>query len=115
MAYEPFPNYPSLADAIEDAEKLTIRWSHDNVRHLSAAQVAAIVTALRATVSEKPAPDLALAVESAFSAGFSDCRQKVLAELNAAESWPIPQKLSPAMKRRHAIYKVRERVEALKP
>lgn len=53
MAHEPFPDYPSLADAIEDAEKVTVRWGHDKVRHLSAGQVAAIVSSLRAPVSER--------------------------------------------------------------
>ena len=52
MAYEAFPSYPSMADALEAAERITVRWSHDNVRHLSDDQVAAIVKALRATVSE---------------------------------------------------------------
>ena len=52
MAHEPFPSYPTLADAIEDAERVTVRWSYDNVRHLSAGQVAAIVEALRAVPSE---------------------------------------------------------------
>lgn len=52
MAHEAFPSYPSIADAIEDAERITIRWSHDNVRNLSSGQVAAIVAALRAQPSE---------------------------------------------------------------
>lgn len=53
MANEPFPDYPSLADAIEDAERVTVRWGHDSVRNLSAGQVAAIVSSLRAPVSER--------------------------------------------------------------
>ena len=54
MAHESFPNYPTLADAIEAGERVTVRWSYDNVRNLSEGQVAAIVAALRAsTVSEK--------------------------------------------------------------
>ena len=52
MAYEAFPSYPSIADAIEAAEQITVRWGHGNVRHLSAGQVAAIVEALRAKPSE---------------------------------------------------------------
>lgn len=56
MAFEEFPEYPSLADAIEAADKVTVRWDgYNRIRHLSAAQVAAIVSALRAPRSETTA------------------------------------------------------------
>ena len=56
MPTDTFPGYPSLADAIADAERVTVRWSHDQVRNLSRAQVDRIVAALKADpfpVSEK--------------------------------------------------------------
>ena len=66
MAHESFPSYPTLADAIEDAERVTVRWSYDNVRNLSEGQVAAIVSALRSTVSEIVPADLPIELERAF-------------------------------------------------
>jgi hypothetical protein len=56
MANESFPDYPTLADAIADAERVTVRWGYDNVRNLSEGQVAAIVAALRASTVSDTAP-----------------------------------------------------------
>jgi hypothetical protein len=54
-------------------------------------------------------------IEASFSAGFNDCRQKVQAVLDEAMSWPIPQKLKPAERRREIVRRIVIEVARLKP
>jgi hypothetical protein len=54
-------------------------------------------------------------IEASFHAGFNDCRQKVQAVLDEAMSWPIPQKLKPAERRRDIVRRIVVEVARLKP
>jgi hypothetical protein len=57
----------------------------------------------------------AIIVEASYSAGFNDCRQRMLDVLNEAMRWPITQKLKPAERRRDHIRALVHRVAKLRP